>query len=44
MTLEELESIHGIGEVKAVKLKILTEHSMLMICAKDKEGMSYLIS
>lgn len=38
ITLEELQSIHGIGEVKAVKLKCLTELSMRMSMAKAGGG------
>ena len=41
VTLEELKSINGIGEVKAVKLKCLTELSMRMSSAKAKEGLRF---
>ena len=41
MTLEELKSVKGIGEVKAVKLKCLTELSRRISEAKAKEGMSF---
>ena len=44
VTLAVLESINVIVEVKAVKLKCLTELSMRMSCAKAKEGMSFLSS
>ena len=38
VTLKELQDIKGIGEVKAVKLKCLTELSMRMSAATAKEG------
>lgn len=41
VTLEELKSISGIGEVKAVKLKCLAELSMRMSMAKAKEGINF---
>lgn len=41
VTLEELEGISGIGEVKAVKLKCLAELSMRMSTARAKEGLSF---
>jgi len=40
VTLEELMSIMGIGEVKAVRLKCLTELSMRMSMAKAREGLN----
>ena len=40
VTLEELMSIRGIGEVKAVRLKCLTELSMRMSMAKAREGLN----
>lgn len=43
-TLDELQSIHGIGEVKAVKLKCLAELSMRMSMAKASEGISFTSS
>ncbi|MCI8529176.1 MAG: DNA repair protein RadC [Lachnospiraceae bacterium] len=44
VTLEELKSIGGIGEVKAVKLKSLTELSMRLSTARAKEGLSFQCS
>ena len=41
VTLEDLESIKGIGEVKAVKLKCLTELSRRLSEAKARDGMSF---
>ena len=41
VTLEELQDIKGIGEVKAVKLKCLTELSMRMRKARAKKGISF---
>lgn len=41
VTVEELKSISGIGEVKAVKLKCLAELSMRMSMAKAKEGINF---
>ena len=41
VTLEDLQSIKGIGEVKAVKLKCLTELSKRLSEAKAREGMSF---
>lgn len=38
VSLEELESIKGIGEVKAVKLKCIAELSVRMCTATAKEG------
>lgn len=38
VTLEELESISGIGEVKAVKLKCIAELSMRLSMARASEG------
>lgn len=38
VTLEELQGIRGIGEVKAVKLKCLTELTMRMSAATAKKG------
>lgn len=39
VTLKELMSIKGIGEVKAIKLKCLTELSMRINCATAKKGL-----
>ncbi len=39
VTLEELQAVKGIGEVKAVKLKCLAELSMRMSAATAKEGL-----
>lgn len=39
VTLEELQEVKGIGEVKAVKLKCLAELSMRMSTATAKEGL-----
>lgn len=44
ITLEELQSISGIGQVKAVKLKCLTELSMRISAAKAAEGISFTSS
>lgn len=41
VSLEELESIKGIGPVKAIKLKCLTELSMRISMATAKQGMSF---
>lgn len=41
LTVQELQSISGIGEVKAVKLKCLTELSMRMSMARAKEGLNF---
>lgn len=41
VTVDELKSISGIGEVKAVKLKCLTELSMRMSAAKAAEGLNF---
>lgn len=41
MTLEELQEINGIGLVKAVKLKCLTELSGRMSVARAKEGICF---
>ena len=41
ITLEELISIKGIGMVKAIKLKCLTELSMRISCAKAKQGICF---
>lgn len=43
-TLDELQSIRGIGEVKAVKLKCLAELSMRMSMAKASEGLNFTSS
>lgn len=40
VTLDELMRIRGIGEVKAVRLKCLTELSMRMSMAKAREGLN----
>lgn len=41
VTLEELESVSGIGQVKAVKLKCLAELSKRMSEARAKDGISF---
>lgn len=41
VTLEELTALRGIGEVKAVKLKCLTELSKRMSAATAKEGICF---
>lgn len=41
VSLEELMSIRGIGMVKAVKLKCLTELSMRINCARAKQGICF---
>ena len=41
VTLEDLKSIKGIGEVKAVKLKCLTELSRRISESRAKDGMSF---
>jgi DNA repair protein RadC len=41
VSLEDLQSIKGIGLVKAVKLKCLTELSMRMSAEKAKEGLTF---
>lgn len=41
ITLEQLKSIKGIGEVKAVKLKCLTELSMRISRATAKQGLQF---
>ncbi len=41
ISLEELMSIKGIGQVKAIKLKCLTELSMRISCARAKEGLVF---
>lgn len=41
VTLEELKSVRGIGEVKAIKLKCLAELSMRMSTARAKEGLQF---
>lgn len=41
VSLEELQSIHGIGQVKAVKLKCLAELSMRMSSARATQGMCF---
>ena len=41
VTLNQLQSISGIGEVKAVKLKCLAELSMRMSMAKAREGLNF---
>lgn len=43
-TLDELQGIRGIGEVKAVKLKCLAELSMRMSMAKASEGLNFTSS
>lgn len=44
VSLDELMSIRGIGEVKAVRLKCLTELSMRMSMAKAREGLNFTSS
>ena len=44
ITLEQLQTIEGIGEVKAVKLKCLTELSMRISQARAEEGISFVTS
>ena len=44
VSLDELMSIKGIGEVKAVRLKCLTELSMRMSMAKAREGLNFTSS
>ncbi|HBA51051.1 MAG TPA: hypothetical protein DCZ91_25275 [Lachnospiraceae bacterium] len=44
VTLDELQGISGIGEVKAVKLKCLTELSMRMSAARAAEGINFTSS
>ena len=44
VTLDELQGIAGIGEVKAVKLKCLTELSMRMSAAKASSGLRFTSS
>ena len=44
VTLDELQRIRGIGEVKAVRLKCLTELSMRMSMARAREGMNFTSS
>ncbi len=44
VTLDELMSIKGIGQVKAVRLKCLTELSMRMSMAKAREGLNFTSS
>ncbi len=41
VSLKELQGIRGIGEVKAVKLKCLTELTMRMSAARAREGLSF---
>lgn len=41
VSLEDLKSIKGIGEVKAVKLKCLAELSMRMSVARASEGLKF---
>lgn len=41
VSLEELMSINGIGMVKAIKLKCLTELSMRINCARAKQGICF---
>lgn len=41
ISLEELMEIKGIGMVKAIKLKCLTELSMRISCARAKEGLCF---
>lgn len=44
VTLRELQEIKGIGQVKAVKLKCLTELSMRMSAATAREGINFTSS
>lgn len=44
VTLDELMGIKGIGEVKAIRLKCLTELSMRMSVARAREGLSFTSS
>ena len=44
VTLDELQEISGIGEVKAVKLKCLAELSMRMSTAKAEVGLNFTSS
>lgn len=44
VSLEELQDIRGIGEVKAVKLKCLTELSMRISTATAREGLCFCSS
>lgn len=44
VTLEQLQSLEGIGEVKAVKLKCLTELSLRMSRAKASQGVQFVTS
>ena len=44
LTLEELMSVNGIGEVKAVKLKCLAELSRRISMARAKEGIHFTTS
>lgn len=44
VTLDELMGIKGIGEVKAVRLKCLTELSMRMSVAKARKGLNFTSS
>lgn len=44
VTLDELQGISGIGEVKAVRLKCLTELSMRMSTARAKSGLNFTSS
>lgn len=41
LTVEELSAVNGIGEVKAVKLKCLTELSMRFSKATQREGLRF---
>lgn len=41
ISLDELMSINGIGMVKAIKLKCLTELSMRISCARAKQGICF---
>lgn len=44
VTLEQLQTIEGIGEVKAVKLKCLAELSLRMSRATAEEGVKFITS
>lgn len=44
VTVDELTHIHGIGEVKAVRLKCLTELSKRMSVARAREGLNFTSS
>lgn len=41
ISLKELMEIPGIGEVKAVKIKCLTEFAVRMACERAAKGLSF---